>query len=289
MKRKKINKFLLILLSFVAILSIFYFYYKSLNPVFFVTDEQYYTTTIKKQQYDLKFLAFKNHEKLVIKQVEILDSPLQKIIGNDQNSLIIMSPLVSYFYVKSDRNIDNPYILIGYDAKDDNGLKAELDSSNNGWIKCAYQLKEKGYPLYLISDKSWPLSAERASVFSSIYGQEGITKIELNGDEMKQYALSLIMKIKEEGINNIVFTGSSLIGDFVSNDETLEYSVSEGLSSVVNYNQLNKVIYTDLSSLFDKEQREMKSIILDQDVWDFQVGLNNYLKQSWQFLVSKCF
>jgi hypothetical protein len=260
-----------------------------LDTVFFVTDEQYYTTTIKKQQNDLKFLAFKNHEKLVIKRVEVLDSPLEKTIENNQTSLIIMSPLVSYFYVKSKRNIENPYILIGTDIKDENGLKAEIASSNNGWIKCAKQLKEKGYPLYLISDKSWPLSTERAKVFSSAYGDEGITVVELNGDEMKQYALSLIMKMKKEGINNIVFTGSSLIGDFVSNDETLEYSVSEGLSSVVNYNQLNKVIYTDLSSLFNKEQRETKSIILVQDVWDFQAGLNNYLKQSWQFLVSKCF
>jgi hypothetical protein len=288
MKRKKINKNLLILLLLVAILSIFYFYNRSLKPVFFVTDKQYYSTTVKKQERNLKYLALKNKERLEIVEVERLNSPLSKILEDDA-SLVIMSPLVSYCYNKGSSKIENPYISIGYDTKDTNGFKATVDENNDGWVECAIQLKEKGFPLYLISDKSWPLSLQRAKVFFEAYGPEGITVEELDGDEMKQYALSLIEKIKEEGINTVVFTGSSFIGDFVNNDKTLGYVIPASLDEVVTYSQINKVVYTNLSPLFDNAQREGNAIILHQGVWDFQEGLKNYLIQSWKFLVSKCF
>lgn len=289
MKRKKIDKKILILLLLVAILSIFYFYNRSLKPVFFVTDKQYYSTTVKKQEWNLKYLAFKNKERLEIKEVEMINSPLEKILKGDSSSLVIMSPLVSYSYNKGTSSIENPYILIGYDTKEKNGIIAKIDDGYDGWIECAIQLKGNGFPLYLISDKSWPLSTERASVFSKAYGTKGITTVELDGDELKQYALALIEKIKEEGINNIVITGSTIIGDFVNNDETLEYSIPSSLDGVVNYNQINKVVYPNLSPLFDNTQREERLIILHQGVWDFQAGLKNYLIQSWKFLVSKCF
>lgn len=289
MKRKKIDKNLLSLLLFVAILSIFYFYYRSFKPVFFVTDKQYYSTTVKKQETSLKFLAFKNKEKLKIIEVDILNAPLQKVLKDDITSLVIMSPLVSYCYYKGSYSIENPYISIGSDAKDKNGYKAIIDDSNDGWIECALQLKEKGFPLYLISDESWPNSQERAKVFLDTFGKEGITSVELVGDEMKQYVLTLLEKIKSEGISNIVFTGSSVIGEFVNNDDSLEYSIPASFNNVVAYRQIDKVVYTNLSLLFDTTQREGKMIILNQGVWDFQEGLKNYLIQSWKFLVSKCF
>lgn len=286
MKMKNINKNLLILLLIGAITLTFYFYNKTLEPVFLITDTQYYLNVVKRQKKSLKFSAFKNHQKLVFKEIDSLNESISDLIVDD-TSLVIMSPLVAFFYLQSSESLENPYISIGCQPKDDNGVFASIDIES-GWAECADDLRDKNFPLYLISDKSWSLSMERASAFSKAYGDGSITTINLNGDEMKQYALSLIDKIKKEGINNVVITGTSLIGEFVDNDSTLEYSIPESLVGVVPYNQINKVVYTDLSSLLIKGALPSE-ITLKQNVWDFQRGLKNYLIQFWRFLESKLF
>lgn len=288
MERRKINKNLLILLLVVAIFIIIYFYSKSMEPVIFVTDTQYYETTVKKQKFKLEYLALKNKEKLEFKFVEVLQKPIQTLIDDD-SALVIMSPLVAYSYKEGTSVIDNEIISIGYESNNKNVINALLDENNDGWIAVANKLKKQNLPLYIISDKSWPLSEKRAEDFITEYGNAGLTHIDLDGDELKQFALSKIKKIKSEGINKIVFTGSTLLSEFVASDDTFLYTIPENLDETVKRNQIDNIVYTDLSPLFDEQQRESGQISLNQGVWDYQAGLKNSLIQFWKALESKLY
>ncbi|MBK5200858.1 MAG: hypothetical protein JJE21_04905 [Spirochaetaceae bacterium] len=249
-----------------------------LPKVIIITDTQYYVNMIENQKTKLKFEAFKNGRFLEIKEVSLINDSLIPIIDN-KTSTLILSPLVSYNYKNVKEKVDNPYVSIGVMVQDNNSKVAIIDKSYNGWIDLAHKLKESNNPIYLISDSSWPFSDERATAFINEFGTNGLTHIELDGSELKQYSLTLIDKIKKEGIHEVVFTGSSLISYFMDEDDTLNYCVPSSLYSSVNYAQLDKVVYDDLTPIFDSLNTDKNTIIISQGVWDFQEGLKNSLKQ----------
>lgn len=288
MEKKKLNKKLLILLLFVAFFIIIYLSVHLLPKAIFITDNQYYEDVIEKQKNRLQFEALKNGMFLEIKKVSLIGDSFN-LLNNDKSSILILSPLVSYTYKNTLEKVDNIYVSIGVNVIDNNSKVAILDKKNAGWIKLANQLKKSNEPIYIISDSSWPFSDERATVFVKEFGEIGITHIELDGSELKQYALTLINKIKKEGIHEVVFTGSSLISYFMDEDDTLYYCVPSSLYSSVNYAQLDKVVYDDLTPIINSLKIDKKTIVISQGVWDFQEGLKNSLKQLLKFFQSKIY
>ncbi len=290
MEKKKINKKILILLLFVAITLIFSFFIQLLPNVIFLTDNQYYENVIEKQKFNLSVESLKKGKHLKIKKIEYLDDSIMSYIY-DNNATLIFSPLVSYKIMNDGifSEIENPYITIGVDTNKENSRVAIVDKEYKGWGKLASQLKRSNQPVYLISDSSWPQSLERAKYFRDEFGESGLTYIEANGEELKQYSLQLIDKIKKEGIHEVVFTGSSLFSYFSSEDDTLSYSLPSSLSTSIDYNQINKVVYDDLSLIIKSLDTNDRTIILSQDVWDFQEGLKNFLLQRLKSLESKIY
>lgn len=290
MKKKKINKKILILLPFVAAFLISYLFLQNLNQIIFVSDSEYYENVIKRQSTNLKLSALKNGMILKIEIVSMENNSINNVIeSDDKDSTFIFSPIISYKYKSRVDKLEKDYVSIGINIDDDISKVALLDNSNNGWISLARELKKTDNKLYIISDSSWPGSEERASAFISEFGQSGLTHIKLNGGELKQYALTLIDEIKKEGISNVVFTGSSFILYFIENDDSLLYSVPSSLASLVSYTQLNKVVFEDLTPIIESLNKNDKTILISQGVWDFQEGLKNSLKQLLHSLQSKIY
>lgn len=284
MRKNKINKKILILLFFATIICTFSMYLLFAKPVYFVSDSSYLETTVSLQKNNLYWQAVKKFKKLKIIESEYLDTNfIQKI--NDKDALVIFSPLLSYFVEDRDIKIENPFVSINvYNSKGETALS---DSSNEGWKQVAKIYEKNRIQTYLISDKDWPSSQVKAQVIKDNLDSSLYNEIELNGDELNQYAVSLINKLKKENIYNIICTGSNLIDELNSIDSGIYFSLPSDLYLSVDRERVDYLVSDNLLPLISAKGEVNTSITLKQKVYDLQGGLRNFFQLLWLNIRSK--
>ncbi|MGD1821569.1 MAG: hypothetical protein ACPKM0_02265 [Pleomorphochaeta sp.] len=247
--------------------------YLTRKPIYFICDSIYYDKTINYQKTKLKYNFLINNHRIIFVVDEFNDG---QWIDKDyeKDSIIIVSPYISML-MEYDKDIlfeDNYLVSI-----DNNLERANLNIAVDyltGFEKLALALKKENKNIYLISSKAWPTSVSKASAFSTIYSDEGLTKIELEGNELEQKAYEIVNKINKEENVEVVSTGNTLISYFNRVENNIVYNFEAYQSNCVETNDLHYVIYEDLIPLVNLENSE--NIVLSTDLKNHQEGVINF-------------
>jgi len=270
-KNKKIiiSLISLILLLILAVIS----FYNTRKPIYIISDSIYYDTTISYQKNKLRYEALLNNKKIIF----IVDREANgewRNIDYEKDSTIIISPFISMLMdYDKDINFDNNLISIDYELeRADLNVAVDLLS---GYEDLANILKDEKRNVYLISSKDWPNSVTKALIFEDVFSNEGLTKIELTGNELEQKANDIVEKINLEKNVEVVSTGNSLISSFSNVENNILYNLEAYQSKIVDINSLHYVIYEDLTKLMSIKDVD-KKIVLSTKLKDHQAGIVNF-------------
>jgi len=287
MKNKFKKFFIWFIVAIIIMFSLLQVLYYTRVPIYLVTDSIYYKTTIDYQKTTLKYKALLNNNKIVY-VVDELSNGEWREYNYRENSMIILSPYISMLYcLDDDFEFTNPFVTI-----DKSCVGEILNASGDylsGFEKLAEQLKIEKQNVYLLSSKDWPTSSTKAKAFELIFGVEGLTKINLKGNELEQKAYEIVDKINKEESVEVVSTGTTLISYFNKIENNINYNVEAYQALSVPLNSLHYIIYEDLTPLLDKKNYNDNTIVLSTKLKNLQAGLINFFLRLSRDLKSQLF
>lgn len=283
---KKIIKkvFLVLFLVIITIYTITQIIYYTRNPIYIVSDSLYYDTTIKYQKTALKYNALLKNNKIIYVVDKESDGGWMTY-DYKEGANIILSPYISMLY-SLDTNISfsNPVITIGKSSEGE--LYNATGDYVSGFEILAKELKSKSKNVYLISSDDWPQSTIKASAFQRAFGSEGLTYINLRGNELEQKAYEIVEGINTQGNVEVVSTGASLISYFSRIENSINYSLEAYQALSVPSFSLHYIIYEDLLPLLEDNS---KDIVLQTKIKNNQEGVINFFLHLLRSLQSLAF
>ncbi|MDC7238078.1 MAG: hypothetical protein PQJ45_09940 [Sphaerochaetaceae bacterium] len=279
--KKLFYVFIVTLFAFYALLQIVYY---TRSPIYFITDTIYLETTIKQQKTKLKYKALLNNKKVKY-IVDRESNGSWKTYDYKPNSTIILSPYISMLYnIDDDFKFNNEFITI--DIENEGQKYNATGDFISGFEKLALALKSDNKVVYLISSKAWPQSSTKAEAFERVFGEEGLTKISLTGDELDQKAYEIVDLINIDEEAQIVSTGATLISAFNKIDNNFYYNLEANQALAFDLNSLNYIIYEDLTPLVESHST---NIVLKTKLFNNQEGLVNFFLHLYRYLISQLF
>lgn len=286
MNRKKIIIVLFVILALLFL--IIEAFYLTRTPIYIVSDTLYYNTTIKFQKNKLKFDALLKNKKLVF-VVDEKNNGKWASYDYKEKSTMILSPYISMMMEYDDDINFNNNIIISIDNKLE---KADININIDylsGYEKLGIALKDKGKSVYLLSSKVWPTSISKAVAFEKSFTNVGLTKIELEGNELEQSAYDIIDRIRNTENVEIVSTGSTLVSYLSKDNNSFLYNLEALQSSCVDANSIHYIIYEDLSPLLKNNLTKNDKKVLKTNLKDYQEGLINFFLHLLRDLESSLF